>query len=79
MVSEMDILESFENDNKWLNLNFEEIQKTYPNKFVAIKKSKIIDSDRKSKELINRLDKKGLSVARTVIEFIPERGTLVLF
>jgi hypothetical protein len=75
---ELQLLNSFENDNTWLNSNYNELQKEHPNQFVAIDKEKVVGSNEKVEKLVETLKSKKIDTAVVLIEFIPQKGLKII-
>lgn len=78
MQLELQLLNSFENSNKWFNLNYKKIQIEHPNEFVAVSSEKIIGSGKNVEGLVQVLNSKGIDTASVLIEFIPEKGLKII-
>ena len=72
-MQDTQIITNYENDIKWFKSHADEIRKEFKNKFVAIKDSKILDSDADVDILIKKLNKKGTDPSFVLIEFMPEK------
>jgi len=77
-MKEMTMLQAAEKDNEWLTRNFKKIQQEHPNKFIAISEGQIIAEGGDSEDVINEVKKKGKDSAAILIEFIPEKGLLLI-
>ena len=77
-MEEMTMLETAEKDNEWMQKNFERIQKGYPNKFVAISERHVIAGGSNSEDVIKEVERQGRDPATTLIEFIPEKGLVLI-
>jgi len=78
IMKEMAMLQTAEKDNDWLTRNFKKIQQEHPNKFIAISEGHIIAEGGDSEDVINEVEKKGRDSATVLIEFIPEKGLLLI-
>lgn len=77
-MEEMAMLEAAEKDNEYLHRNFEKMQEEYPNKFVAISERHVIAEGSDSEDVIKEVEKKGKDPAMVLIEFIPEKGLVLI-
>jgi len=77
-MEEMVMLQTAEKDNEWLTRNFEKIQREHPNKFIAISEGHVIAEGGDSEDVINEVERKGKNSASVLIEFIPEKGLLLI-
>jgi hypothetical protein len=64
------ILEEFSEDYRWFLKNRNELLTKYANKWIAIHKKKILDSDNELTPLIKRLRTKRLKPEQLLIEFL---------
>ena len=78
MQTELQLLNSFEADNNWLNSNYVKFQKEYPNEFVAISNEKIVGFGKNIENVVKALQSKGIDAASVLIEFIPEHGLKII-
>ena len=77
-MEEMTMLQTAGENNEWLTSNFKKIQKEHPNKFIAVSDEHIIAEGGESEEVINDVKKKGKDPAAVLIEFIPEKGLVLI-
>ena len=79
-MEEVQILQRFQKDSEWFHNHIRELRnKGLAGKFVAIKNSKPIASDKDIKVIIKELEKKGEDSSLLFIEFVhPEGFTLIL-
>jgi len=79
-MEEMELLDAFEIDSKWMANNFKIMQKKFANKFVAVLNRKVIDFDEDADELMERLRDKlsedELDI--TLVEFIPPKNLILI-
>ncbi|MBI2043345.1 hypothetical protein HYT25_03080 [Candidatus Pacearchaeota archaeon] len=77
---ELQVLENFEKDSEWFHKNIVRLQKEgFVGKFVAIKDSKPIVSDKNIDTVIKEIEKRGENPSYIFIEFVhPEGFTLIL-
>lgn len=70
MSEDIAILEEFGEDYRWFLKNRNELLTKYANKWIAIHKNKILDSDNELTPLIKKLRTKGLKPEQLLIEFL---------
>ena len=76
---ELQMLEDFEKDSEWFYKNTEKLRKEgYIGKFVAIKNSKPIASDKNIDKVIKELDEQGENPSFIFIEFVHPEGYILL-
>jgi len=78
MSEELQFMTEVQNDSQWLEDNYNKIQEKYPNKFVAIASQKIIASGDKVENVIKAVKETGRNPAMVLIEFIPEKGLILI-
>ena len=78
MNQELQMITKMETNVKWFNLHYTEIRERYENKFIAIKDDHIIAEDDNVENLIENIEKQGEDPGLTLIEFIPEKGTVLI-
>lgn len=74
----MAMLRAVEEDNEWLQRNFGKIQEQHPNKFVAVSERQVIADGESSEDVTKEVEKKGINPATILIEFIPEKGLILI-
>ncbi|MBM3303724.1 MAG: hypothetical protein FJY76_01395 [Candidatus Aenigmarchaeota archaeon] len=72
------MLQKAEKDNGWLQRNFERVREEHPNKFIAIDDEKVIAEGSGSSEVIEKVEKMGKNPSNMLIEFIPEKGLILI-
>ena len=78
MEQELQVLNNIENDSKWLYSRYEKIRESFSDRFVAIKNSKVVESDESMEDLINKLEAKGENPAFLLIKFIPKKEIVLI-
>jgi orotate phosphoribosyltransferase-like protein len=78
MNQEVQFITEAQSDNQWLQSHYKEIQEEYPNKFVAIVNKKIITAGEKMENVVKDLKEIGKDPAMVLIEFIPEKGLILI-
>lgn len=78
-MDELKLLNSFEKSALWAESNLEELQKQYPNQYVAIKDCKVIAYDKDPKNIIKLLEERNENLALVLIQFVPEKGLQILY
>lgn len=77
-MEEIAMLKTAEKDNEWLQRNFEKVQEEHPNKFVAVSQGRVIADGKDSEDVVKEVEGKGVDPATTLIEFIPEKGLILI-
>ena len=78
MNQETQLIMEVQNDNQWLQKHYKEIQDKYPNKFVAVVDKTIIAAGEKIETVLKNVEEKGKNPAMVLIEFIPEKGLILI-
>ena len=78
MNQEMQFITEVQNENQWLQSHYEEIQRKYPNKFVAVANRRIIATGEKMEAVAKSVREIGKDPALILIEFIPEKGLILI-
>jgi len=74
-MSDVEYIQIFSDNGNWLDLNYEEIRRKYPNKFIAIKNKRIIAESDDIDKLIKKLISMKEDLNKVLIEFIPGKDT----
>ena len=77
-MEEMAVLRTVEEDNEWLQRNFGKIQEQHPNEFVAVSEGQVIADGESSGAVMKEVEQKGMNPATILIEFIPEKGLILI-
>ena len=75
----MQMIIDMEKNAKIIRDGYKNLQKKYPNRFVALEHGKVIDSDTNIQNLKTKIDGKVTDLRLVLIQFIPEEGTDILF
>lgn len=78
MKQELQMLTEMGTDNEWLQENYNEIQEEHEKQFVAISEKKVIASDKNIDKVVEKVKKIGKDPAFILIEFIPEKGVILI-
>jgi hypothetical protein len=77
-MEEMAMLKTAERDNEWLQSNFEKVQMEHPNKFVAVSQGRVIVDGETAEGVVKEVERKGVNPTMTLVEFIPEKGLILI-
>ncbi|MDD5012411.1 MAG: hypothetical protein PHQ66_02070 [Candidatus Nanoarchaeia archaeon] len=69
--------DTFENGSKFISENFQNLQKNYGDKFIAVKEDKILFNSDSFETLLEKLKKFQLN--DIIIQFIPVKGEIILY
>ncbi|MCX6802803.1 MAG: DUF5678 domain-containing protein [Candidatus Diapherotrites archaeon] len=78
-MDELKLLNDFEKSGFWAGTAQHELQKQYPNEYVAIKDCHVIAHDKSSKNVIDLLEKRSEDLTLVLIQFVPEKGLQILY
>jgi len=68
-----------QNDNfEWILRNLGELKKRFPNKYIAVKKRSVIETDRNYKSLIEKLKRRHIELNEVTIEYITDKPIKLL-
>ena len=76
LIKEFDELEI---DSRFISNNSSEFSQKYARKFVAIKDKKIIAVGDNFENVLNEIKEKGIDASRVLIEYIPDKGEIILY
>lgn len=79
MEQELQLIMEMRKNGDVIRNKYNALQKDYPNKFVALYEGKVIDSDTDPKALNSRLEKEAKDPTLVLVQFIPEKGTEILY
>ena len=78
MTGEMQVLQQLEIDNNWFRNHYTDLQSKYKNQFIAVKDKSIIEHANSLEELLSKLSKRGIDASNILIEFILEKGKILI-
>lgn len=78
MNGELMLLTRTANDRKWLQANMEKLREKFEKQFVAIEEEKIIAVNKDLEKLVEEVKKQGKNPAIIIIEYIYEKGALLI-
>lgn len=78
MNQDLQLIEKIENDSKWLQSHYDEIQEKYENEYIAIENGDVIANGNKISEIIKKLKQKGKNPALILVEFVPKKGVKII-
>ncbi len=76
--SELQLLDSYEEESRWLTNNYAQVKKDYANKYVAVKDSQVVDADENADRLLERLRETDEDLRSMVIEFVPPEDLMLV-
>lgn len=79
MEQELQLIKEMRKNGDVIRNKYSALQKDYPNRFVALYEGKVIDSDTDPKTLNSRIEKDVKEPILVLVQFIPEKGTEILY
>jgi len=76
LVKEFDELEI---DSRFISNNSSEFSHKYARKFIVIKDQQVIAMGDNFENVLNDIKKKGIDTSRVLIEYIPDKGEIILY
>ena len=78
MLSDLELLQSSEQDLRWFNANSDMIREKFVGKIVAIKDGRIVESAGNINELLKVLKKEGINQSEVLIEAISPANEITI-
>ena len=81
-MAEQELIQEFnelEADSNFISEKSLELSQKYARKFVAIKDREIIAVGNEFEEVLNEVKQKGIDPSRVLIEYIPDKGEIILY
>lgn len=75
---ELQVLESYIEDSRWLMENYDDIKKDYAEKYVAVKDNQVIETDENANRLLDKLRATNADICSVLVEFIPPEDLTVV-
>lgn len=72
MQSDVEELKEFTKDITWFYNQYKQLLKTHRDEYIAVKNMKIIASGKNVKEVMIKVEKKGIDPSMTLIELVNE-------
>ena len=71
-------MDVFEEGINFVRQNYDQLTKEYDGKFIAVLKDKVVADDKKIKNLIEKLHRKGINPKETFIEYISRKKVAMI-
>jgi len=78
MTSDLELLNSSEENLKWFQENSDKIREKYQRKIVAIKDKKVVASAANSTQLLDLLKKNGIDDSEVLIEVVSSKDEIII-
>ena len=79
---EQELIQEFnelEADSNFISEKSLELSQKYARKFVAVKDREIIAIGDNFEDVLNEIKEKGIDASRVLIEYIPDKGEIILY
>ncbi len=73
-----ELAEKFSEYKRWFDLNYEKIEKSYVNKFIAIEDNVIMESDEDIDALVKKLKEKNKNPDTLLIELVNPKDFILI-
>ena len=77
-MNELEVFAEAEKNLGFLNDNFKELEKKYPNKFVAISGGEMVAVNENPRAIFEEVEHKGIERSKILVEFIPVAGSILV-
>ena len=81
-MTEQELIQEFnelEADSNFISEKSLEFSQKYAKKFVAIKNQQIVAVGDEFEEVLNEIKQKGIDPSKVLIEYIPDKGEIILY
>lgn len=78
MLSDLEMLQSSEEDLEWFNKNSQQIREKFAKQIIAIKDKKIIANAKNNKELLKKLEEEKIDDSEVLIEVISSPNEITI-
>lgn len=81
-MMEQELIKEFnelEIDSRFVSNSSSEFSQKYARKFIAIKNQQIIAVGDEFEDVLRRVKEKGIDPSRVLIEYIPDKGEIILY
>ncbi len=75
----LDEFKVLENGSAFISKNFKSLQKEYPDMFIAVEDSGILAISSSFVVVVVKLNEKGKEPSKVIIEYIPQKGEIILY
>jgi hypothetical protein len=77
-MQEIQLLKTAEEDKDWVNKNYERLREKFEKQFIAVKNKEVIANDKDLEKLLEKIRSTGNDPAFVQIEFILEKGIVLI-
>jgi len=79
MMNELQLITRMEDNEAFVRKKYSELQKLYPDEYVAIDNGRVIAHNKSMKALSDILSSNGVELTTVLVQFIPKRGVEIVF
>ena len=79
MMDELQLITRMEENEAFIRKKYTELQKLYPDEYVAVDNGKVIAHSKNAKILSGRLKSNGVEFSTVLVQFIPKREVEIVF
>jgi len=78
-MNELQLITRMEENEAFIRKKYTELQKLYPDEYVAVNNGKVIAHSKNAKSLSGVLKSNGVELATVLVRFIPKKGVEIMF
>jgi len=79
MMNELQLIARMEENDAFVRKKYTELQKWYPDEYIAVDNGKVIAHSKNAKTLNGVLKSKGVELTTVLVQFIPKKGSEIVF
>jgi len=79
MMDELQLIARMEENEAFVRKKYSELQKLYPDEYIAVDNGKVIAYSKNAKTLSGMLKYNGVELTTVLVRFIPKRGVEIVF
>jgi len=77
-MDELQLITRMEENNAFIRKKYTELQKLYPDEYIAVDNSKVIAHSKNVKTLSGVLKSNGIELTTVLVQFIPKSGVEIV-
>jgi len=78
-MDELQLITRMEENEAFIRKKYSELQKLYPDEYVAVDNGRVIAHNKNVKTLSGVLKSNGVELTTVLVQFIPKRGVEIVF
>jgi len=79
MMNELQLITRMEENDAFVRKKYTELQKLYPDEYIAVDNGKVITHSKNAKTLSGVLKSNGVELTTVLVQFIPKKGVEIVF